>query len=90
MVFYVTLLGNLGSDPEERRTASGQKVTSFSVAVNHRKGKEDVTTWVRITVWGDKLDKIISYLKKGSAVIVNGRMNLRLLMSIRKGVSNSL
>lgn len=74
-MFIVNLAGHLGKDPETRFTPSGQKVTSFTVATNHRKGKEDVTIWVRVTVWGDRLDKILSYLKKGSAVMVTGRMN---------------
>jgi single-strand DNA-binding protein len=74
-MFIVQIAGRLGKDPETRFTPSGQKVTTFNVATNHRKGKEELTVWVRITVWGDRLDKIISYLKKGSAVVVIGRMN---------------
>jgi single-strand DNA-binding protein len=74
-MFIVNLAGHLGKDPETRFTPSGQKVTSFTIATNHRKGKEDVTIWVRVTVWGDRFDKLISYLKKGSGVVVTGRMN---------------
>lgn len=74
-MFTVHIAGHLGKDPETRFTANGQKVTSFSIAVNHRRGKEEVTMWVRVTVWGDRFDKMISFLKKGSAVIVTGRMN---------------
>ena len=74
-MFIVNLAGHIGKDPETRFTPSGQKVTTFSIATNHRKGKEDVTTWVRVTIWGDRFDKMLSYCKKGSAVIVTGRMN---------------
>jgi single-strand DNA-binding protein len=74
-MFIVHLAGHLGKDPETRFTPSGQKVTTFSMAINFRKGKEDLTIWVRVTVWGDRLDKMLSYLKKGSGVIVTGRMN---------------
>lgn len=74
-MFFVTLAGNLGKDPETRFTPNGQKVTSFSIAVNQRKGKEDVTVWVRVTIWGDRFDKMISFLKKGSGVILAGKMN---------------
>lgn len=73
-MFIVHLAGHLGRDPETRFTPSGQKVTNFTIATNFRKGKEDVTIWVRVTVWGDRFDKMISYLKKGSAVVVTGRM----------------
>ena len=74
-MFIVHIAGHLGKDPETRFTPSGQKVTTFNMAVNQRKGKEDVTIWVRVTIWGDRFDKMLSYLKKGSAVIVTGRMN---------------
>jgi len=74
-MFFVQIAGNLGKDPEVRFTPSNQKVTSFSVAVKQKKAKEEVATWVRVNIWGDRLDKVLSYLKKGSAVIVCGRMN---------------
>jgi single-strand DNA-binding protein len=74
-MFFVQVAGNLGKDPETRFTPSGQKVTTFSIACNQRKGQQDITTWVRITVWGDRFDKFISFLKKGSSVIVSGKMN---------------
>lgn len=74
-MFFVTVAGHLGKDPETRFTPTGQKVTTFSLAVNQRKGKEDVTVWVRITIWGDRFDKLISYLKKGSGIVVSGKLN---------------
>lgn len=74
-MFIVQLAGHLGKDPETRFTPSGQKLTTFTMAVNQRKGKEEVTIWVRVVIWGDHLDRIMSYLKKGSGVIVVGRMN---------------
>lgn len=70
----ITVIGHLGADPVTRFTASGQKVTTFNVATNARKGGNDVTIWFRITVWGDRFDKMISYLKKGSAIIVIGEL----------------
>lgn len=75
VMFIVNLAGHLGKDPETRFTPTGQKVTIFTIATNHRKGKEDVTIWVRITVWGDRFDKLLAYLKKGSGIIVTGKMN---------------
>ncbi len=74
-MFIVHVAGHLGKDPETRFTANGQKVTTFSMAVNQRKGKEDVTVWVRITIWGDRFDKMLSFMKKGSGVIVSGKLN---------------
>lgn len=74
-MFFVQIAGRLGKDPESRFTANNQKVTTFSVAINQKKGKEDVTTWVRVTIWGDRFDRILPYLKKGSGVIVCGKMS---------------
>jgi single-strand DNA-binding protein len=70
----ITIIGHLGADPVTRFTANGQKVTSFTVATNSRKGGNDVTVWFRITVWGDRFDKMMSHLKKGSAIIVIGEL----------------
>jgi len=72
----VTIAGRLGRDPETRFTQSGQKVTSFTVATNSRRGGKDETIWWRITIWGDRFDKMLTYLKKGSAVIVCGEMHI--------------
>ena len=66
------IAGFLGGDPEERFTSSGEKVVSFRVGV--KAGKED-TMWWRVSVWGDRFDRMMPYLKKGSAVIVVGEMS---------------
>lgn len=84
-MFTVILAGHLGRDPETRFTPNGKKVTSFTVATNQRKGKEDVTIWVRVTVWDESLDKMIAYLKKGSSVIVTGRMSPPSIYADREG-----
>lgn len=74
-MIIVQIAGRLGRKPESRFTPSGQKVTTFSVATNVRKAGKDETVWWRVTVWGDRHDKMISYLDKGSAVVVVGEMN---------------
>ncbi|MBT3394211.1 MAG: single-stranded DNA-binding protein [Waddliaceae bacterium] len=68
------IAGRLGADPESRFTSSGQKVTTLRVACNVRKGGNEDTMWWRVTIWGDRFDKLVSYLKKGSAIIVTGTM----------------
>lgn len=74
----VIVMGNLGGDPETRFAPSGQKIVSFSVASNSkRKGKEE-TTWWRVTIFGDRFDKMLTYLKKGSSVIISGEMSTEL------------
>jgi single-strand DNA-binding protein len=71
--------GNLGRDPEMRYTPSGQAVASFSVASNRKyknAGGENVkeTTWYRCSAWGKTAETCNQYLKKGSKVIVTGRL----------------
>jgi single-strand DNA-binding protein len=73
-MIIVEIAGHLGADPETRFTPSGQKVTSVRVATNARKAGKDETVWWRVTIWGDRFDKLMTYLKKGSAVIIIGEM----------------
>lgn len=72
---WLQIAGHLGADPEERFTATGQKVVTLRVATKARKGGQDITTWWRVTIWGDRFDKMMPYLKKGSPVIAFGEMN---------------
>jgi single-strand DNA-binding protein len=74
VMIIIQIAGRLGRDAETRFTPSGQKVTTLTVATNVRKGGKDETVWWRVTIWGDRFDKIMPYLKKGSAVIVVGEM----------------
>ncbi len=70
----MTIMGHLGADPEVRFTSSGQKVTTIRVAANQRRGGKDETFWWRVTIWGEIFDKLLTYFKKGSAIIVSGEM----------------
>ncbi len=67
----ITIVGNLGGEPEQRFTPKGDAVTNFSVAVNE--GKE-YPVWFRISVWGKPADACAKYLHKGSLVLVEGRL----------------
>lgn len=81
----ITLAGRLGSDPEGRMTPGGQKVTTFRIAVRTwKKGNED-TIWYRITVWGDRFDRMMPHLKKGSAIIVVGELQKPEIYNDRNG-----
>ncbi len=75
----IILIGNLGKEPEMRYTPSGQPVVSFSVATNRSyKGAEGQpvkeTTWFRVTAWGKQAETCNQYLRKGSKVLVEGRL----------------
>ncbi len=75
----VILIGNLGRDPEMKYTPAGQPVTSFSVAssrsYNGSNGqKVEETIWFRVTAWGKQAETCNQYLRKGSKVLVEGRL----------------
>ncbi len=76
----ITIVGYLGGDPEMRYTPSGQAVTNFSVATSRRYTSSDgtqvnETTWFRVSVWGKSAETTNQYLRKGSKVLVEGRLN---------------
>lgn len=83
----ITIAGRLGTDPEVRFTSNGQKVTTLRVATNSRKGNKDETIWWRVTVWGDHFDKMMSFLKKGSAVVIVGELSKPEIFTDREGKS---
>ncbi|MEI6242705.1 MAG: single-stranded DNA-binding protein [Chlamydiota bacterium] len=86
-MIIVHIAGNLGADPDVRFTSSGQKVTTLRVATRVRKGGKDETVWWRVSVWGEQYDKMISYLKKGSSVMVVGEMDKPEIFVDREGKS---
>jgi single-strand DNA-binding protein len=78
----VILIGNLGKDPELRYTPGGAAVANFSIATNERwKDKEgnqqERTEWHNIVLWGRLAEIANDYLKKGSAVYIEGRLQTR-------------
>lgn len=82
---FINIAGHLGADPETRFTPSGKKVTTLRVATRTRKNGNDDTIWWRVTIWGDQFDKLVSYLKKGSAVVVVGEMQKPDIFTDREG-----
>ena len=80
-----TIAGHLGADPEVRFTSSNQKVTTLRVAAKTRKGSKEDTIWWKVTIWGEQFDKMITYLKKGSPIIVVGEMNKPEIFTDREG-----
>lgn len=75
----VQLIGRLGKDPESKFTPTGKKVAHFSLAVSNRwKDKsgetKESTEWVNIEAWGRLGEVCQEYLKKGSLVFLEGRL----------------
>jgi single-strand DNA-binding protein len=77
----IVLVGNLTRDPEIRYVQSGSAVTKFSIAVNRHTKNGDDTTFVDIVAWDNGNYKLAetcnTYLKKGSSVLVEGRLVIR-------------
>ena len=83
----ITLVGNLGRDPETRYTPNGTMNVQFTMAVSRRfrdQGGQDQerTNWFRVTAWGklaETLDNLTQqgYLAKGKQVYVEGRFEAR-------------
>ena len=82
----VTLIGNLGNDPEVRSTTGGNRVATFSLATsrswNDAAGaKQEKTEWHRCVVWNSKgsqlADIVEKYVKKGDKLYVEGRIEYR-------------
>ena len=77
------LLGNLGRDPDLRFTPKGTPVLNFPMATTRRwKDREtdelrDQTDWHRVVVWGRQAEVLAEYLKKGSQVHIEGRIQTR-------------
>src|SRR5262249_34892174 len=78
----VILIGRLGRDPETRYTGGGQAVANFSLATDEsyrdRNGeRQKRTEWHKIVVWGKQAEIAQQYLKKGSLVFIEGRIQSR-------------
>ena len=79
MFQQVTIIGNLGRDPEMRYTQAGVEVCSFSVATSRswtgKDGqKNEKTVWFRITTWRKLAEICNQYLQKGNRVFITGEM----------------
>ncbi len=78
----VLLYGNITRDPELRALPSGMNVCSFSVATNRvftgKDGqKQEQTDFHNVVVFGRQADTVAQYLKKGSGVFIDGRLQTR-------------
>ena len=76
------LVGRLGRDPETRYTSAGQAVCNFTLATDEtykdRNGeRQKRTEWHKIVVWGKQAEIAQQYLKKGSLVFIEGRIQSR-------------
>tara|TARA_Y100000310_G_C20595222_1_gene770154 strand:- start:406 stop:852 length:447 start_codon:yes stop_codon:yes gene_type:complete len=89
-------IGNLGSDPELRRTPSGRPVTNFSLAIDRRYYQGEgqnrqlikETDWIPVVVWAGLAEVCAKHLQKGSKVCVEGSIRPRTYKD-REGTQHS-
>ena len=78
----VFILGRVTADPILRSTASGAQVVNFSIATNRvwndkAGSRKEETEFHNVVVWGHQADIVSRFLKKGSLVLVEGRLQTR-------------
>jgi len=78
----ITLIGNLGADPDLRSTKEGRAVLNFRIATTEtyqtKEGeKRENTQWHTCVLWGPRGEALSKYLHKGSRIFVEGRMEYR-------------
>jgi len=71
------LLGRLGKDVELKDLESDKKVAKFSLATDHGFGDKKVTDWHNVVVWDKLAENCQKFLKKGSKVLIEGRVTNR-------------
>ena len=74
----ITLIGNVGRDPDIQQTKSGTKVAHFSLATDRRKPadaeREERTDWHRLTLWNRQAQFAEDYVRVGDRIYVEGRL----------------
>lgn len=79
----VIIVGNLGRDPEVKYLASGDAIANIAVATSYKSKdkatgeQKELTEWHRIAFFGKLAEIVGQYLKKGSSVYVEGRLQTR-------------
>jgi single-strand DNA-binding protein len=80
MYQQITLIGNIGKDPEMRYTPSGHAFTNLQLAVSRRWTREDgqmqeKTNWFNVTLWRRQAEVASQYLSKGNRVLIVGEID---------------
>lgn len=79
----VTLIGNLGADPERRMTQNGQVIANLRIATSEiwqdreTRERRERTEWHRVVYFGPRAETILKYTRKGSKLYVEGQLQTR-------------
>lgn len=77
MLEQITLIGNVGRDPELTVTPDGTPVTKFTLAVNRKSKSGEETHWYNCIAWRGLAETIEKYVVKGSTLFIQGDFNPR-------------
>lgn len=83
-----TGIGRLGRDAEVRHTQAGTPVTTFAVAIDEGFGERKTTTWIDCAMFGERGERVASYIRKGDRIGVTGSIRLD-TYTTRDGVGKS-
>lgn len=93
----ITVVGNLGNDPELRFTNSGAAVANFRIATAHREKdretgewRDGAKTWFNCSVWRETAENVAETLQKGTRVIAQGYLKTREYEAKEGGIGKSL
>lgn len=70
----IIIMGNLGADPEEKKTQSGIKMAKLRMAVNKKRKDETKTEWFNCLCFDKTADVALKYLKKGDRALIEGEL----------------
>lgn len=73
----ITIKGNVGKDPELRFSNAGKPICNFSVAVTHKRGDDEQTSWVDVVCFDQMAENAAESIRKGQRVVVAGRLQVR-------------
>lgn len=72
---FISVMGNVGNEPELRFLDNGNKVTSWSLAFRDRRDAE--TEWLNIEAWGALAERAAAEIHRGNRIVVQGRLKVR-------------
>jgi|SRR5579859_5122641 len=85
----ITIVGNVGRDPEIKYLRDGLAVTDFSVAVSKVTGRgeqrKETTTWFKVTLWRERAETASQIVKKGAKILVVGEVNASAFLDKKSG-----
>lgn len=73
---HVVFLGNVGAEPEAKKTANGTSVVSFTLAVSTFAKGKDQPMWLSVQCWRELAEQMQKIVRKGSLVLVSGRLDV--------------